>query len=256
MAKISAGAGHDSADQARSLLAARLKDMEIQAEKRPVFMGFLDEASAAEASRMLARQRHLLWGGFETAERKYLGVFPSFVEPDLSLFPIRSVAVMFREAYCLTHRDFLGALMALGIQRETVGDILVEPGRAMIFVREQLADYLKEHMRKVGSVGVRIELDEMPEMHYERRFESLQGVLASERLDCIVAFLGRLSRDKAAALIKSGQVQVNHMEVHVLSEKLMQGDVISIRKKGKYILDEIGTKTAKGRLRMTFRRYL
>ena len=73
------------------------------------------------------------------------------------MFPICGIEFSFRKCDRLTHRDFLGSLMSLGIERETVGDILVEDGRAVVFVKAELSDYVKSQISKVGRVGVKVD---------------------------------------------------------------------------------------------------
>ena len=79
------------------------------------------------------------YGGYEDSERKVLGLY--FYD-EIEDFPVTALEITFRKADKLTHRDFLGALMSLGIERDTVGDILVEDGRCVVFVKSEISSYI------------------------------------------------------------------------------------------------------------------
>ena len=241
-----------------ALLLARLGDAVVISRKRPGFVGFLNEHELAAAEDFLRRKNsnHIFWGGAEFSERKILGIFPDFIEPDIESFPLKALSMTYRERDSLSHRDFLGAFMSLGLKRETIGDILIESGRCVVFVKEEMQRYILENIRKIGSTGIKIS-DEiefpLPAIH---EYKELKGVVASKRLDCIVAFLCHLSRDKSAGLIKSGLVQCNHREILSPSAVLSEGDVLSIKQKGKFLLESFGSSTAKGRLVIHCKKYI
>lgn len=98
-----------------------------------------------------------------------LGLF--FDEPSTSMFPICGIEFSFRKCDRLTHRDFLGSLMSLGIERETVGDILVEDGRAVVFVKAELSDYVKSQISKVGRVGVKVDDADLSKLPQEEEWK-------------------------------------------------------------------------------------
>ena len=242
----------------QKLLLSKLEDGIAISQKRPWFLGFLSEEEAALCSDRLKSERKLqfcFFGGYAEAERKVLGFFPDFLEPKESLFPLQALTFTYRTEAALSHRDFLGSLMALGIERSIVGDILPGEGSCIVFVRAELADYIIQDLQKIGREGVKITrgMDvPLPDAH---TFETLSGVIASERLDCMVAFLCRTGRSQAAELISSGSVAKNHRETLSVSDKLREGDVLSIRKHGKFIIDRLGPLTAKGRLTVMCRKY-
>ena len=84
----------------------------------------------------------------------------------------------------------------------------------------------------------------------------MTGVVASQRLDCLVAFLCRVSREKAAELIQAGMVLHNHRETLSVSQRLNEGHLLSVRRQGRFIIDRLGPPTAKGRLSVSCRKYL
>ena len=140
----------------QDLLAARLEDSIKLSRKRPCFLGFLDEAQAAFCQERLSRRQdvaYLSWGGHEYAERVVLGFFPDYLEPAPEFFPITPLALSYRKEDKLTHRDFLGSFMALGVERSVIGDIVVGEGQCVAFLREEMGEYFLRNIQKIGRVG-------------------------------------------------------------------------------------------------------
>lgn len=221
-------------------------------------MGFLDEGEAAVCETALKKSREanwIFWGGYEEAERKLLGLFPDYMEPREEEFPLVPLTFLFREADSLSHRDFLGSFMALGIERDVIGDILAGQGRCVAFIRREMESYFLQNLKKIGRTGVRVTSGMEVELPCQREFEILSGVVASQRLDCLVAFLCRTSREKASSMIAAGLVMRNHKETLSVSEQLKEGDSLSVRKHGKFIIDRLGPLTSKGRLSVQCRKY-
>ena len=241
----------------RELLLAKLRDAVRTARRRPCFLGFLDESQAAFCREALRREpgESLLWGGYEGAERVMAGFFPDYMEPAYEDFPISALTFSYRPGDKLSHRDFLGSFMGLGIERSVIGDLLVEEGRTVAFVRREMERYFLESLRKIGRTGVRITAGYQGPLPVLREYKDISGVIASDRLDCLAALLCRTSREKAARLIASGAVLVNHQEVLSVDRRLEERDIISVRGHGKFILDSFGPLTGKGRLTVKCRKY-
>ncbi len=241
----------------RELLAAKLRDCLKISLGRPCFLGFLDESEAAYCQDQLRRERggHLFWGGYEGAQRVIAGFFPDYLDPDPAAFPLSAVTLRYRPEDKLGHRDFLGSFMGLGVQRDVVGDILVGEGRTVAFVRAELCGFFINNVKKIGRVGVKIQAGWEEPLPEALHFKELGGVVASDRLDCLVGLLVHASRGKAAGLISAGQVLVNHREALELSRKVQEGDVVSVRGHGKFIIDRLGPLTGKGRLNVKCRKY-
>lgn len=241
-----------------ALLLAKLQDCISLSQKRPCFLGFLGEGEIAVCEEALKRSRMenwLFWGGHEEAERRLLGLFPDYLEPQAELFPLAPLTFLFREADALSHRNFLGSFMALGVERDVIGDILVGQGRCVAFIRREMEAYFLQNLKKIGRVGVRVLSGVEGELPGRKEFETLSGVVASQRLDCLVAFVCRVSREKAAGLITAGMVARNHKEALSVSEQLKEGDSLSVRKHGRFIIDRLGPLTGKGRLSVQCRKY-
>lgn len=244
-----------------SLLEAKLQDAAklCSSNNRPHFIGFLDEREAELTERIMKKsafKNYMLWGGQEASERVVFGAFPDYMEPDTSAFPIVPITATFRTGDTLSHRDFLGALMAAGINRDTLGDLLVEEGRCVLFVKAEIAEYVLQQITKIGRVGVKLEKGMREPLPQGRKFSPFSAVVASSRLDCIVAAAISTSREKASTLIESGAVLLNHVETTSVSVTVHDGDKLSIRGKGRFVLDQIGPVTKKGRLSIAGRKYI
>lgn len=244
-------------DRQRELLSAKLHDCVRAAQRRPCYLGFLDESEAAFCRDFLSGvpAAYMMWGGYNGAERVMAGFFPDYVEPSEDSFPLTALTLTYRAEDRLGHRDFLGAFMRLGIERSVVGDILVGEGRTVAFIRQEMSRYFIDNLQKIGRVGVKLTEGYNEPLPVIREYKDISGVVASQRLDCIAALLCRTSREKAARLITSGAVMVNHQEVLAVDRRLEEQDIISVRGHGKFILDSFGPLTGKGRLTVKCRKY-
>lgn len=156
----------------------------------------------------------------------------------------------------LSHRDFLGALMNLGIERHLLGDILVKDNTAYIFVMEKMADYICNNLFRIKHTSVSCEICEEYDFDYEPAFKEEKGSVASERIDGIIAFAFNMSRNEAVNYISAGKVFVNAREILSKSHTLKYGDIVSVRGKGRFIFDEVVATTKKGRFFIKIRKYV
>lgn len=241
----------------QELLLAKLRDCVNISRKRPCFLGFLDESGAAFCRDALKREPagHLFWGGYDGAERVMAGFFPDYMEPSPEIFPLEGITFAYRREDKPGHRDFLSAFMGLGIERSVIGDILAGEGRCVVFVRKEMSRYLLDNVCKAGRIGVKAALGFQEPLPVIRTYSPVGGVIASDRLDCLLALLCRTSREKASRMITAGLVAVNHREVLTLSARVNEGDIVSARGHGKFIIDSLGPLTSKGRLTVQCRKY-
>ena len=141
------------AAQEDKLFEAKIEDCLRLGEKRPAFLGFLDLSERAYAEEYLRRahaENYRFFGGFPEAERTVLGVFPDYMEPLDEEFPVTGLTVKFRRQDALSHRDFMGSFLAQGVVRASLGDILAEEGRAVLFVKTELAPHFLSQIDKKG----------------------------------------------------------------------------------------------------------
>lgn len=241
----------------QSLIEARIEDCVSLCLKTdaPKYLGFLSaaEVSFARNCKVLSGVNHGFSGGFDLAERQILGVFPDWMrEPQ---FPVSAVTFSYPASYKLTHRDFLGTVMALKISRDSVGDILVGDGTAVVFLTDYVAGHVLSEINKVGSVGVKGKPglpDVLPELS-KKIF--LSDTVASCRLDCIVAAVTNTSRTYAAQLIESGLVSINSVLCQKVTRAVGEGEVITVRGKGRFTVEDIGGRTKKGRTVLKYSKF-
>ncbi len=243
------------------LFIARVLDVSKQAEQRmiPKFTMFLDERQVYLADVQLRKNHcsnYLFFGGYEGAQRQMLGVFPSYMEPDVLLFPIAGLKFTYRREEQLSHRDFLGSFMALGVKREVIGDILVGEGQTVVCLYEKQFDYFTDQLKKVGRTGVLIQPAKLDEITYTPSFREITGTVASLRLDCVISLVAGISREKAVERIKAGLVMVNYVVVESPSFLLKGGNIFSIKGTGKFILKQEMHETKKGRLFLRINQYV
>ncbi len=241
------------------VLEAKLGDAVRLAQSRPRFVGFLDERQAVLVQNLMEHipfKNYMLWGGYDGSERVVFGAFPDFQQPDASAFPVVPITALYRSADTLSHRDFLGALLANGIVRETIGDILVEEGRSIIFAREEISEFVLSQTVKIGRAGVKLSRGAAEPLPQRSSFADFSAVVASARLDCMVSAALGTSREKASEMIRTGLVMLNHEINTSVSILVTQGGKFSVRGKGRFIVDRIGPQTKKGRLSIAGRKYI
>ena len=219
--------------------------------QKPYFLPFLSERRQALSEKYLRSvcfENFCFFGGYENSERKMLALCYDDVQPE---FPISALEFRYRNCDKLNHRDFLGVLMSLSIERETVGDILVDDGRTIVFVKSDLKYYIVSQISKIGNVGVKIYDADLSKLPKGRGTEELSLVVSSLRLDNIVAAVAGMSREKTKSFILTGNVSLNYIQTMNISQQTVAGDVLIIRGKGKYILNAVMGETKKGRIRIS-----
>lgn len=231
------------------LLLAKLHDVIELSYKHcsEKYLGFLNELEARLISDNIYIEDYCFWGGYENATRVMLGCNTT----EHTSFPIVALLFKYKDEFNLTHRDFLGALMSLGLERSTVGDILTNKGETIVFVKTEISDYIKQEISTVGRVGVQIDEVDAATIRFENKFDVLSLTLSSLRLDVFVSAVCNLSRDKSQRLIKSDAVSVNHYVIDNVSILLNVGDTITIRKFGKFVFTGESGLSKKGKHKIT-----
>ncbi len=260
----------------RDLLQARVDDALDRCERGiPAHLPFLTPRDRVRAERMLrvcgAWDRAWFWGGYTTAERACLFLLPDYLCACLSDLPsacapdevcallgeeldeaVSSVLIEGSGFHALSHRDFLGAILGLGLERDALGDVAVQSEHAaVLFCPRTLVPFLTEQLCKVGADTVRVR-PYLPDEHFTdgRHYRAISDTVASERLDCVIASLCNLSRDGAQALIRSGAVEVDFEFADRVDLILSPPAAISARGYGRFILHAFDGETRKGRLRL------
>lgn len=239
-----------------------LADLYRRAEKQNTYQysGFLTPAEQDAFRKNLPKGSlpFSFAGGFPEAERRILvcggeEAFGYPPEPSLAVLSIAPAGEKFAEE--LTHRDFLGALMNLGIERSQLGDIVVREKTAYLVCLEPVSGFIRDNLTRVRHTAVRVSREEGPVPALEPQLSPLELNVASERLDAVVATFCGLARGKADQLFAAEKVFVNGIPAADRSRPLKEGDRFSVRGFGKAIYDGIGRETKKGRYYVRLRKY-
>lgn len=197
------------------------------------------------------------FGGFGDAERQVLLFAPEWHMLQEEDYGISCLRVTPKRSAVWSHRDFLGAILGLGISREKIGDILVSQEYGLVFLKTDLCPFLLSHLTSVGREAVRCEEAPLSSAKsFERKTEEITGTVASLRLDTVLALAMRGSRNTALALIESGRVQINWVPVLKPDTHLSEGDLLSVKGFGRVRLLKIGGTSKKGRQFVTLLRYI
>lgn len=249
----------------QELLKNKILDADKTAYERNILKvcGFLslDEQSVYHGlQKEFLTKEHFLSGGHEEAERVMAFFLPDYLDRESAVREkISAVSVVpanRRFAEELTHRDYLGALMNLGIERECIGDILADNERCVILVQSGIAGFVADSLTRIRHTNVECAVEEGGIPDIRPRFEELKVNIASERVDAVTAAVFRVSRQKASELVASERIFINGQTVVSAGRTLKEGDRVSVRGAGKYIYDGISGSSRKGRLFADIRRFV
>ncbi len=195
----------------------------------------------------------MFYGGEHDAQRVILCCMPDWM--DSVNFPITALTFTFRSIDDLRHRDFLGSLMGLGLKRETIGDILIEKGRAVVFVKDDIAEYILKNVSKVGRIGVTVKTGYYLPLPTVEELKENTVTVSSCRLDCIVSACASCSRNTANEMIESGLVSINSVICQKTVKQVINGDILSIRHRGKFKIISADEKSKKDRIILKYKSY-
>ena len=209
----------------------------------------------------------LSFGGCEGTERQRLYLLPDYMEdvtsPEGLLdygydHGIRTLEILGSGYRRLTHRDFLGSLLGLGLERGVIGDIcLVDEFGGYAFVDAAIAPFITESLTKVASDTVKVRETTLPaDFQVLRRTVPILDTVASPRLDAVVAALCSCSREQASSAVQSGLVELNYRTEEKGDRAVMPPAMISVRGQGKFRVLAVSELTRKGRIRLVAEKYL
>lgn len=253
-------------DGEERLLLGRVLDKLDQAQRRavPAHTQFLSPGEQACVRELLAacgHPRHLMFGGFPDAERRVCVFFPDWQEEEDFLAdpdgPVTALEAAFHPDAGLTHRDFLGSLMGLGITREKLGDILVEQDRAQLLLLREAAPILLSQWESAGRWKLKLKEIPLDQLRVKPpQVKVIRDTVATLRLDAVCAAGFSTSRTKAVEFISAGRVSLNHRECTKADRTVEQGDVLSCRGLGKCVVKEVLGQSKKGRTMIVIERYI
>ncbi len=203
------------------------------------------------------------FGGYEYAERQMVFFLPDALSyrmpgeyayrPPISVLRILPQNIKYAEQ--LSHRDYLGAILNLGVERCKIGDLAVREKECLVFCHEKLADYIIEELTRVRHTFVTIERTVPEEISYKPELQEMTGTVASVRLDAVLSIAFPLSRSKLTGYIENGNVYVNGRLTVSNGYHLKEKDIISVRGMGRIQYDGVLSQTRKGRYYVRIYKY-
>ena len=248
-------------DKEEQLLKKRILELADMCYRRDIrsYTGFLtlnEQTIFHSIKQQLPPVQAVLDGGYEAAERKIVCFLPSYEDEtaDLPIRILEAVPESPRFAEELTHRDYLGALMNLGVERSCIGDILMKESGCFIFCQEKMADFLSEQLTVVRHTPVCCRLAAQFEQAAPS-YEEISGSVASPRLDSVIALVFRTSRSKVMPYIEGEKVFIDGRLASSAGAQLKGGEIVSVRGLGKFRYTGSGNETKKGRIYVYAQRY-
>jgi RNA-binding protein YlmH len=244
-------------DKDEQLLRRRLIDLANTAYNRGIcmfsdFLNLNEQNIFLSLKNELPRIKYFTNGGFQDAERKILCFcgnvqLDNIEEINFPITCIKIEPINQRFSDSLNHRDFLGAVLNLGIDRSKIGDILIDENEGYLFAHNTISSYILEQLVKVKHTMVSTSRIEQQDFHYEPKYTEVVGTVSSVRLDSILAVAFHSSRSSLSGLIEGGKVFVNSREILSNSYILKDNDIVSVRGYGKFRYVGTSYQTKKGR---------
>lgn len=262
---------------AQRLLEARIDDYMRQSDRGELVCGnFLTPAEKAYAEIAIrsrrASDRVFFFGGYNGAERKRIFFIPTYLSDldggaeekartycaDELSAAICALKIKGSGYRSLSHRDYLGSILALGIERREIGDVVVVGEyEAIVFCTDKIRDYLLTGLDKIATDKVKVELFDLPDdFEVKKSTVKISDTVASPRFDCVVGALTNLSREKAQNLINSGLCEIDHLPEIRVDRQIEAGAIISVRGYGKFTVNSFDGETRRGRIRMSAEKYI
>ncbi|MBD5135084.1 MAG: hypothetical protein HDT39_03860 [Lachnospiraceae bacterium] len=246
------------------LLIKRINELAAKCYGSSRFI-FTDFLNPSEISLILNNERdinyveHKFYGGTEQCERQMLRFGSADMLGYEEEFPISCVVaepMAKKFADELGHRDFLGSLMNLGIDRSTIGDIFIKEKTGYIFCVDRIAEYIAENLEKIKHTNVKCRVEKGNIDAIQPELKPVETVVSSERIDAIIAKVYGMSRSQGIEYFRQKKVFVNGRVMENNSYVLKENDIVSVRGFGKFIFDGLMKETKKGRMRVRMRVYI
>lgn len=252
-------------DEERFLMR-HIEDLARTAYARGIarYSAFLSDREQALAEAALNRagagEGCCFYGGWSGAERKVLCIEPEGCAPQRPLACVRLECRVQAGAALPAHKDYLGSIMGLEIRREALGDIILPeaaPGTAYVFALEPAAALICGELRSAGRTELSTclrPMEELPAFALPER-EARTATVPSLRLDAVLAAMLRCSRGQAAELIAAGRVEINHLPASSAHAAVYEGDMFTVRGKGRFCLSAVNGKSKKDRFIIEYCQY-
>lgn len=243
----------------QELCKKRLLDLSRQADRKGIVL-FSDFLNLNEQNIFHSLQKELytttkLFGGYEQAERQMVAFIPDALcyEWFYPLVCIHAVPQYPKYAEKLTHRDVLGALMHLGLDRSKIGDIVLQENEIYIFCSEIISAFILEQLTQIRHTMIRSSVvSDVTTLEVHPIFEERDDMVASNRIDAIIARAYHLSRSEAATYLSSEKVFINGRCITNCNQSCKNKDIVSVRQKGRFVFETDESLSKKGKLRVRF----
>ena len=239
-----------------TLLKKRLAELSHRAFERgyTTYSTFLNLQEISILKSLKLESKYILFGGYENADR----CVASFSNDEVYSYPIVCIKIEpLQQKFSdkLTHRDFLGALMNLGIEREMLGDIKILNNEGYLFCLDKISQYIVDNLSSIKHTSVKCKIiEDIPELFNQLPDEE-EYIVSSLRIDTIVSAVFKMSRNSASQLINQEKIFINSKTVYKDSVQLKEGDVVSVRSYGKFIYSQTVNETRKHKMVVAIRLY-
>lgn len=239
-----------------TLLKKRLTELSHRAFERSytTYSTFLNLQEISILKSLKVDSKYSLFGGYENADR----CVAAFSNDEIYSYPIVCIKIKpLQQKFSdkLTHRDFLGALMNLGIERGMLGDIKIINNEGYLFCLDKISQYIVDNLSSIKHTSVKCKIiDDIPELFNQIPDEE-EYIVSSLRIDTVVSAVFKMSRNSASQLINQEKIFINSKTVYKDSIQLKEGDVVSVRGYGKFIYSQTVNETRKHKMVVAIRLY-
>ena len=257
-------------DDDRLLVSKLLDKIEFSAKRNSVeYTDFLDMRQRQLLEKVLVELKvtnYIATGGYKTAERTILIIIPSKLEEvfNKEQFDYNTILGVIRINLpnelkgMYSHRDYLGAVIKIGMRREKVGDILTSKDGADLIVLKEAEKYISNGLKELTRFSkAEFESKKIEDLNVEEpKTKVLNIIIPSMRIDSIVSEIIRTSRAKGSELIKEERVFINHELITKGSKEVKSGDIITVRGKGRFKVGNVLSNTKKGNIVLEVEKYV
>ena len=231
-----------------------LKNYDIKATE---FLNPFEVKNAIDILNSESDLKYKVYSGYEGSERQIIYIFPYYIEEEEVTGSLKAIQIEGNFKFkSISHRDYLGALLHLGIKREKIGDILIHDNFCQVIVSEDICDFIIINLEKVSRNKVNVrEITVKDIIKNEFNFKEISFTVSSLRVDSIISGVYNLSRTESVKLIKGEKVNVDYEKITSPSKEVKSKSLVSVRGHGRFIV-EVGDLTKKGRTKIKVKIFL
>ena len=219
------------------------------------YSDFLNPFEVENAKAILNSNDNLKYtidGGYDASERKMVFIYPFYMEYGDIDETLRFIQIEGNFKFkSVSHKDYLGSLLSLGIKREKIGDIIIHENFCQVIVSYDICDFILMNLQKVARNNVKLkEISRADIINNPPSYKETYFTVTSSRIDCIISGLYNMSRQESAKLINNEKVQIDYEKITSCSREIKSGCLISVRGKGRAQIVSIGDLTKKGKIKV------